>query len=66
MRILLVSPESKTWSSRKHIPLGLGYLAAVLEKEGHQVLLSSTKRGRLQAKRGHGIASPSWEVPTPR
>jgi anaerobic magnesium-protoporphyrin IX monomethyl ester cyclase len=39
MRILLVSPESKTWSSRRHIPLGLGYLAAVLEKEGHQVQL---------------------------
>ncbi|HID61614.1 MAG TPA: radical SAM protein, partial [Anaerolineae bacterium] len=37
MRILLVSPISKVWSSRKHIPLGLGYLAAVLEREGHQV-----------------------------
>jgi anaerobic magnesium-protoporphyrin IX monomethyl ester cyclase len=39
MKILLVSPESKTWSSRKHIPLGLGYLAAVLEQEGHEVQL---------------------------
>ena len=39
MKILLVSPESKTWSSRKHIPLGLGYLAAVMEREGHQVQL---------------------------
>ena len=39
MKILLVSPESKTWSSRKHIPLGLGYIAAVLEREGHQVQL---------------------------
>jgi radical SAM superfamily enzyme YgiQ (UPF0313 family) len=39
MRILLVSPESKTWSSRKHIPLGLGYLGAVLEEEGHHVQL---------------------------
>ncbi|TEU19442.1 MAG: radical SAM protein [Anaerolineales bacterium] len=37
MRILLVSPISKVWSSRKHIPLGLGYLAAVLEQAGHQV-----------------------------
>ena len=39
MKVLLVSPESKTWSSRKHIPLGLGYLAAVLEEEGHEVHL---------------------------
>jgi anaerobic magnesium-protoporphyrin IX monomethyl ester cyclase len=37
MKALLVSPKSKTWSSRKHIPLGLGYLAAVLEREGHEV-----------------------------
>jgi radical SAM superfamily enzyme YgiQ (UPF0313 family) len=37
MRILLISPISKVWSSRKHIPLGLGYLAAVLEQAGHQV-----------------------------
>jgi anaerobic magnesium-protoporphyrin IX monomethyl ester cyclase len=39
LKVLLVSPESKTWSSRRHIPLGLGYLAAVLEREGHQVQL---------------------------
>lgn len=37
MKILLVSPISKVWNSRKHIPLGLGYLAAVLERAGHQV-----------------------------
>ena len=39
MKVLLISPESKTWSSRKHIPLGLGYLAAVLERERHEVQL---------------------------
>jgi len=39
MKALLVSPRSKTWSSRKHIPLGLGYLAAILEQEGHDVEL---------------------------
>lgn len=39
MKVLLVNPQSKTWSSRKHIPLGLGYLAAVLTEEGHEVQL---------------------------
>ncbi|MFQ6015510.1 MAG: B12-binding domain-containing radical SAM protein [Anaerolineae bacterium] len=37
MRVLLASPESKVWSSRKHIPLGLGYLAASLRQVGHEV-----------------------------
>ncbi len=37
MKVLLVSPISKVWSSRKHLPLGLGYLAAVLEQAGHEV-----------------------------
>jgi anaerobic magnesium-protoporphyrin IX monomethyl ester cyclase len=39
MKLLLVSPKPQTWSSRRHIPLGLGYLAAVLEREGHDVQL---------------------------
>jgi len=37
MRVLLVSPKSTAWESRKHLPLGLGYLGAVLERAGHQV-----------------------------
>jgi len=37
VRILLISPISQVWNSRKHISLGLGYLAAVLEQTGHQV-----------------------------
>jgi radical SAM superfamily enzyme YgiQ (UPF0313 family) len=36
MRVLLASPESKVWSSRKHIPLGLGYLASTLREAGHE------------------------------
>ena len=39
MRIILASPEAKVWSSRKHIPLGLGYLAAVLRDAGHDVMI---------------------------
>jgi len=39
MKVLLVSPKSELWSSRKHIPLGLGYLGAVLEEEGHELQL---------------------------
>ena len=37
MRVLLASPESEVWTSRKHIPLGLGYLASVLSENGHKV-----------------------------
>ena len=39
MRIILASPEAKVWSSRKHIPLGLGYLAAVLREGGHDCMI---------------------------
>jgi anaerobic magnesium-protoporphyrin IX monomethyl ester cyclase len=39
MKVLLVSPQPKTWTSRRHIPLGLGYLASVLEQQGHEVHL---------------------------
>ena len=39
MRIVLASPEAKVWSERKHIPLGRGYLAAVLRDAGHDVLI---------------------------
>ena len=35
MRILLVSPKSGVWSSRKHIHMGLGYLAGALIAAGY-------------------------------
>jgi anaerobic magnesium-protoporphyrin IX monomethyl ester cyclase len=35
MRILLVSPKSSVWNSRKHIHMGLGYLAGALLAAGH-------------------------------
>ena len=37
MRILLASPESGVWNSRKHIHMGLGYLAGALRAAGHAV-----------------------------
>jgi radical SAM superfamily enzyme YgiQ (UPF0313 family) len=37
MRILLASPESGVWNSRKHIHMGLGYLAGALLTHGYEV-----------------------------
>jgi anaerobic magnesium-protoporphyrin IX monomethyl ester cyclase len=37
MRILLASPESGVWNSRKHIHMGLGYLAGSLLAHGYDV-----------------------------
>jgi anaerobic magnesium-protoporphyrin IX monomethyl ester cyclase len=36
MRILLVSPRSNLWNSRKHIHMGLGYLAGALLAAGYE------------------------------
>jgi radical SAM superfamily enzyme YgiQ (UPF0313 family) len=36
MKILLVSPKSTVWSSRKHIHMGLGYLAGALIDAGYE------------------------------
>jgi anaerobic magnesium-protoporphyrin IX monomethyl ester cyclase len=37
MKILLVNPATRIWTTRNTIPLGLAYLAAVLEREDHKV-----------------------------
>jgi len=37
MKILLASPESGVWNSRKHIHMGLGYLAGALLAHGYEV-----------------------------
>ena len=36
MKCLFVSPISDVWNERKHISLGLGYLAAVVLEAGHE------------------------------
>ncbi len=38
MRILLVSPKSSVWNSRKHIHMGLGYLAGALIAAGYETV----------------------------
>jgi len=37
LRVLLASPESDVWNSRKHIHMGLGYLAGSLLAHGYEV-----------------------------
>src|SRR5258708_27738050 len=37
MKILLVSPEARVWTSRTHIHNGLGYLAGALLHAGYEV-----------------------------
>ncbi|MCB0170579.1 MAG: radical SAM protein [Anaerolineae bacterium] len=36
MRVLLASPESEVWNSRKHVHMGLGYLAGSLRAHGYE------------------------------
>jgi hypothetical protein len=36
IRTLLVSPKSNLWNSRKHIHMGLGYLAGALLAAGYE------------------------------
>ena len=37
MKITLLNPRLKTWSPNAYVPLGLAYIAAVLEQAGHSV-----------------------------
>jgi len=37
MNIVLLNPRLKTWSPNIYVPLGLAYIAAVLEQEGYSV-----------------------------
>lgn len=77
MRILLVSPKSPVWNSRKHIHMGLGYLAGALLAAGyHDVTLfdaeveEETLAAHLARERYDlvGISSPTpliyeaWEA----
>ena len=37
MKILLINPPIREWAKANCVPLGLGYIAAVLQEEGHNV-----------------------------
>lgn len=40
MKIVLLNPRLKTWSPNVYVPLGLTYIAAVLEPLGHRVSIT--------------------------
>lgn len=37
MKILLINPPIREWAKPNCIPLGLGYVGAILEQEGHEI-----------------------------
>jgi len=39
MKVLLVNPAAAAWASRRHIHMGLGYLAGSVRSAGHEVTL---------------------------
>lgn len=50
MKILLVNPPIREWSKPNVFPLGLGYIASVLLKEGHEVEVMDINALRLSKK----------------
>ncbi len=55
LRVILINPRYREWSPNKWVPLGLGYIAAVLEEEGNSVEIIDTnvenKSGKELQKR---------------
>jgi anaerobic magnesium-protoporphyrin IX monomethyl ester cyclase len=77
MRILLVSPKSSVWNSRRHVHMGLGYLAGALLEAGYEDLVLFDAEVEDEALASHlerehydivGISSPTpliyetWEA----
>lgn len=50
MQITLINPRLKTWSPNVYPPLGLCYIAASLEKAGHEVDILDMNSGRVSDK----------------
>lgn len=49
MEIVLINPRLKTWSPNVYVPLGLAYVAAVLEQAGHRVKIVDFNAQRVSA-----------------
>ena len=47
MEIVLINPRLRAWSPNIWVPLGLTYIAAVLEKEGHNVKIIDLNEKKL-------------------
>ncbi|NQE54755.1 hypothetical protein C5S29_14290 [ANME-1 cluster archaeon GoMg3.2] len=47
MKIVLINPRLRAWSPNIWVPLGLAYIAAVLEKEGHTVKIIDMNEKKL-------------------
>ena len=47
MRIVLINPRLRAWSPNIWVPLGLTYIAAVLEKEGHTIKIIDMNEKKL-------------------
>lgn len=70
MRILLASPESGVWNSRKHIHMGLAYLAGALIAHGYEVDLWDAQVEEDRQSFDDFLAENSYDVvgisaPTP-
>lgn len=52
MRVLLVNPVVREWAQPNCFPTGLGYIAAVLQDAGHQVVVLD-----LNAERGRALST---------
>ena len=47
MKIVLINPRLRAWSPNIWVPLGLAYIAAVLEKEGHTIKIIDMNEKKL-------------------
>lgn len=54
MRIALINPRLKVWSPNIYVPLGLTYIAAVLEREGYNVEIIDLNVERINDKGPQG------------
>ena len=59
MKILLVNPPIREWSKPNVFPLGLGYIAAVLKQEGHEVEVLDINAHRYSREKVEKIIAES-------